>query len=493
MAETGVLDRDSEVAEPEPEEVTPKKRSAGRPKGAENKDVEIPVEEFSSILANLTDADWSKGHIIYVYRSDPFYDNTNGGRSPKYIAVETQPISEESLKQEYGSGTYKIQLNKGDKKVALTIWSILDPKFPPHLPPGDWLEHPRNKKWVSWKPAVNKWWADKMRDATGPTQGSGDGVPPYMVQFMNDVRNEVRHAEPSKKDDITASIISVLPALLQQANTAQDPAKMITALRDAKEFLAPAVVPVVKEDNGMMQFVLAQLTRLQESNDKLMGIILTQKNEAAKPADPLNQVETMIKLVGAVSGIVQPAAAREPWQDVVSDLGPKVLDLGQQFIMSRTQETMARTRALEAQRRNSAPATQPVNQPSQPTTEAQPVNAEVIPPEEIDTMQRGLLINIATLAKSALDLGLTGDAFADQMCFKFGQANYDMFIKAIPKDQLIQKFQAVPEAWKEISPFEPILQEFIDQFYAFAEDEPEPTPEPVVIDVPKPKTKKVKK
>ena len=477
MAQAAVADHEFDVDQQAPE---PEKRGPGRPPGAKNKDVETTPEDFREKLAS---ADWEKD-VAYVWRCDPFYDNTNGGRDPKYIAVETRPISEESLKNEYGSGSYKIQLNRGDKKIASVIWSIMDPAFPPHLPPGDWLDHPRNKKWVSWKPAVNKWWADKMREQAGPANQTSEGVPAYMVQFMNEVRNEMRRVEPSKKDDVMASIITVLPSLLQQSNAAQDPTKIIDAMSKVREMIAPAQAPPPKEDNTLVTFLLQQFTTLQQQHNALMMKMLDQKQEAAKTPDPLAQVDTMVKLVSAVSGIVQPAAPREPWQDVVSELGPKVVDLGQQFIMSRNQEAMAKLRAAEAARRTQQPAPsvqQPIQQPTQQPNPApqEALNPEVMNPP-MDTMQRSLLIHIAGLAKSALELQMPGDAFAEHICENFGPANYDRFIASVPKAELVDRFKQVPEAWALLAPFEAALPDFVNQFYAFAEEAPEPEqpPEP---------------
>src|SRR5208337_3543554 len=277
---------------PDPPVSTPGKRG---PKPEAEK--EIGVKEFFSMLAGLTDTQWQQ-HIIYIWRLDPFFDNTNGGRDPKYIAVETRAITEENLKEEHGSGSYKLWLNNGNKRVAVATVSISDPEYPPHMPPGDWTNHPRNKKWQSWRPLIEKWWNDKVKAATGMQNQpqTPTGVPEYMVQFMNEVRSVLNRRPDltsNTKDQLMGSIVTILPALLQQQNTANDPSKMIEALVKAKEMIAPAPVAPPKEDTALMTFVLAQLTRLQESNDKLVGIILTQKAAESKQLGPLDQMKQM--------------------------------------------------------------------------------------------------------------------------------------------------------------------------------------------------------
>jgi hypothetical protein len=510
MAQTAAIAESPDVFEPgladpspRPPAPAPQKTRLGRPPEEEK---EIPTKEFFSTLAGLNDTQWQQ-HIVYIWRLDPFFDNTNGGRDPKYIAIETRAITEENLKEEHGSGSYKLWLNNGNKRVAVATVSISDPDYPPHMPPGDWTNHPRNKKWQSWKPLIDKWWTQKVKDSTGMTaQPVTTGVPEYMVQFMNEVRSELaRRPDMSggAKDQLMGSIVTILPALLQQQNTANDPAKMIEALSKAKEMIAPAA-PV--QDNTMMAFVLSQLTRLQESNDKLMGLLLSQKATENKMPDPLAQVETMTKIITAVSGIVQPAAPKEWYQDLAETLGPKVVDLTSQIVTmnamnnrrpnpSQQQPVQQRPPQLVQQPQPIPPqANYPVPPQAAPEVPAQPPQDQSQGGPEMDTMQRSMLINVAQLAGQALNLSLAGDQFAEQICYKFGQIVYDQFCSSISKEQLIPAFKAIPEAWQFVAPFEADLPNFIDSFYAFPESEEEDDPKSISPEPPEDlKPVKVKK
>jgi hypothetical protein len=114
----------------------------------------------------------------------------------------------------------------------------------------------------------------------------------------------------------------------------------------------------------------------------------------------------------------------------------------------------------------------------------------------MDSMQRSMLINVAQLAAQALNLSLTGEQFAEQMLYKFGQMVYDQFITNVPKDQLLTLVKSIPEAWSALQPFESQLPEFIESFYSLPDqgddDDPksisEPEPKPVKV----PKAKKSK-
>ena len=109
----------------------------------------------------------------------------------------------------------------------------------------------------------------------------------------------------------------------------------------------------------------------------------------------------------------------------------------------------------------------------------------------MDTGLRSMLFQVAVLSANALNLGMDGDQFADQICYKFGQAVYDQFIASVPKESLLDKFRSVPEAWQLVEPYAPQLPSFIESFYAYAtqsddeetksisSDESEDEPEPV--------------
>ena len=477
----------------------PPPRPAGKRGQNPESEIEVPTKEFFSMLASLTDTQWQQ-HIIYIWRLDPFYDNTNGGKDPKYIAVETRAITEENLKEEHGSGTYKLWLNNGaNKRVALATISISDPHYPPHMPPGDWLNHPRNKKWASWKPLIDKWWTDKVKQETGQTNAApSTDVPQYMVQFMNEVRAELNRRAPDmgagQKDQLMGSIVTILPALLQQQNNASDPSKMIEVLVKAREMISP---PAAAKDDSMMTFVLAQLTRLQESNDKLMGLLLTQKAGESKQPDPLSQVETMGKLITLVSGIVQPAQPKEWYQELAESVAPKLVDLGTQLVSLQNRTPPApRVVPPNAMPVNSQPAS--YQNPPPPQVNAPPPAAlhNSVPEPEMDTMQKTIIVNLAIEVSQALNLQMKGDHYAEQFCFKHGEAMYEQ-LTSVPPETLLPTLKAIPEAWQYLAPYENLLPNFIELFYAFGGEEDDndpnsisaPAEAPAPVKAPKKKAK----
>jgi hypothetical protein len=471
---------------PAPPPRVPKGKSNGTKRFGPNRETEDQKESFWEYLNGLSATDW-ESHMLYVYMWDPIVDLTKGGREAKYRKRYTSTINEESLKRDIGSGTYNLKLNKlesssprRERTIKEVVINIFDPDFPPNLPPGGWMDDPRNKEWAWAKPLLEKKWAV-------PAAATVEGVPAYMVQFMNEIRNEVNRRSdlnPSAKDQLMSSVVTILPALLQQQNNANDPAKVIEAMAKMRELFAPAPPA---QDNTMLTFLLAELKSSREQQTLLMTKLFEMKSEAVKQPDPLSQVETMGKLITLVSGIVQPPIAKEPWQDVVQTLGPEVL---------KTVNTVAGAFAMGGTRPNPAPRPQPppqsqvinvqpqpVQPQAQPQVEPQPQQpVQVQQPPDMDTQTRSMIYQVAVLATNALNLGLEGGQFADQICYKFGQAVYDNFIGGVPKETLLGKFKSVPEAWQLLQPFEPQLPEFIESFYAYAtepdEDEPKNISEP---------------
>jgi len=510
MAEAAVMMPESDVFQPPASAPTSRAgtpAAGGRPKGYKPFNNEVTPEEFFVLLNEIDDADWPKS-LVYVWRRDPFTDSTNGGREPKYVDCVNRAIKESNVKEEHGSGTYKLQLNTNDKYVAHTILTIEDLAYPPHIPPGDWFNNPRNKKWVSWKPIVEKWWKEKLSMIAGPQASATDNVAMgELTRLVSQLANN--NGRSNEGDKLSAVLIQW--ALQQTADErkhdrdADSPGKLAELIRAVKELTptTPATAPA--HDDTMTKFLLDEVKAMREQTNLLLTKMFEMKSEAVKAPDPLAQVETMAKLISTVSGIVQPASPKEPWVEVIQDLGPQVVGALDKFATGLAMRNTMNPQPQRPQTAQPRPMTQQPNPvqviPAQAQPMTQPSENEPPPPNpsatatatgepDMDTGTRSMIFQVAVLAANALNLGMDGDHFADQVCYKFGQAVYDQFISNVLKESLLDKFKAVPEAWNVLQGYEPLLPEFIESFYAYAtqEDEeetksisePEPVPKPVV-------------
>jgi hypothetical protein len=457
---------------------------------------ESTVEEkqaFMEKTSGYSSEDWERT-IIYVYQWAPSVDLTRNGQDKKYRKIYTRHMSEEDIKRDLGSGTYELKLNqippsgRGEKTIDRLVISIMDYDFPPNIPPGPWLDDPKNSDWLWAKPLLE---AKYNRKPLSDTSGGS----PTWDQIIRFVREERRPDQqgPRAQDQLMASVITILPSLLQQSNSANDPTKVIEALSRAKDMITAPPPPA--QDNTLITFVMAQLTELQKQNAELIKVMLNQKAEAVKPADPLQQVNTMAELIKLVSGIVQPSSPKEPWVEVVENLGPQVVTAAEKLATAFAVRSQMNPRPQPPRPPQPQPQQvinvqpEPIPQQQQPQQQAQPEQAQ----PEMDTNQLSMLMNIAAEIAQAMNLCLTGEQYADQFLFKHGQALYDTIISQ-PKDQVLMVLKTVPQSWQMLQPFEPVLPSFIDSFYAYAELPEEEEAKSISEEVKEPvKPKKAKK
>lgn len=514
MAESAVLDPETEEQSSEQQTEQTEPDRGGRPRGPKRYTRESSADERTSFFeysSGLTETEWER-HVLYVYMWAPIVDLTKGGTEKKYRKIYTSHKSEEDIKRDLGSGTYELKLNKIDpqsrkeKTIKRLVISIVDYDFPPNIPPGQWLDDSRNIDWLWAKPKLE----EKYRKVT--PQANGAPTWTELLQFMRDESHRSNRTD-GPKEALMSSVVSILPQLLQQQNNAQDPAKIIDAMSKVKDMIAPdkkdntleivklvmdLAAPKEKKEgvDPMMTFVMGQLTRLQESNDKLFQQVLAMTANQAKPPDVLSQVETIASVFTKVSEFAQnagPQAPRSVLETAVETGLPRLLSLGEMWLDNRRRES-------QQQRRPQATSTapQPISPgPAQPAQPAQPeaLNPEVVNPggpgSDMSTTERSILINLAQKAAMAMDLGITGDAFAETVCYKlFNQSIYDGII-AHPKEEVLATLKNFKEAWEWLAPFEAQLPTFLDEFYNYAEEpiEPEPQPKPA----PKPNKKGAKK
>lgn len=503
----------SDIDANEPETITVPK--GGRPKGSGRKreTPETEQQSFFEYTSGLTEQDW-ENHVMYVYQWAPIVDLTRGGTEKKYRRIYNSHKSQEDIKRDLGSGTYQLKLNRiqqdtrKERPCREIVVSILDYDFPPNIPPGVWLDDTRNADWAWARSLLEKKFNSK------PTGAANGGSAPTWAEMMQFIQAN-NHREPGAKDQLMSSVVSILPQLLQQQTNAQDPGKVITALKEAKEFMTPPADPnngllavllplfLKREPDPMIPVLMQQLAASQAQVASLMEKILTSRVEQTKQPSPMEQVSQMAEIMSKVAGIIPQPSTMEPWQQVLVETVPKATDMiGNLMTMNamrnRTPAPAQRApvQAPPQQVVTSPPAQVNVGTPPPQTPAPQPAETEAM--LEMDIMTRGLFLAIADNAAAALKLGIAGDEFAERVCDNFGARTYDSFIEGNPKESLLPIFQSIPEAWQLLQPFEALLPKFLEEFYAYAEDssedEPEPTPASVPsVPVPAPKKPKSKK
>lgn len=485
MAESALLDE--QEIESSATETTQPPGKAGRPRG--RRETESTAEEkeaFFEYTSGLTTTDWER-HLLYIYQWAPIVDLTRGGLEKKYRKRYTQHRDEEDIKRELGSGTYELRLNKVDgktskeKTIKRIVVPIVDYDFPPRIPPGQWLDDPRNIEWAWARPMLAKLFPGPEANNNSNTFGLGD-----MLKFLESQRNSGN----SQKDQIMAAIIGILPGLLQQQSSAQDPTKYITAIKELKSMSDPPPQNRYEElllkmleprQDPMVQVLLEHVKGLQAQNTAILTKMFEMKSESQKQPGPLDQMKTMSEIMTTVAGFVTPAEPKPAWASIMEEGLPGLFDLGRAYFTSRAMFDSQRSQPRAAPTASRFP--EPVANSPDLNPQAQTVPNVGQPGGTVDDMMKGNLVLVAQFAAQALNLAMNGYDFADSICRKQfgvlpGEQVYSHFTNTFPKDTVIAQFRAIPEAWQFLQPFEPILPQFIEEFYTPPQDD-----EPEVVDV----------
>ena len=226
------------VAEPETaQQAQPKpEKHRGRPPKGEDR---IPrVLGFFKRIDAIAKEDWGARAAIKVYRLEPSIDRLRLGE-PKHIQRYTEPIDEDRIKADHGSGRYRLYLNfkvpteQSERELDSMEVDILDMNFPPKLARGEWLDIPANKKW--------EWCRNLLPPTPGEkaeAQRSATSEIVEAMQVVSQIQNEAREQS-------------------RPADKAEQPS-MLEIIRTVREMM-PAPAPPATE-NKMLETVLALMT-----------------------------------------------------------------------------------------------------------------------------------------------------------------------------------------------------------------------------------------
>jgi hypothetical protein len=250
---------------PETEEQKPK-RGRGRPlKGSE------PAEGSHGILesvANVNKAEWGTRVVLYVYRLEPIIDRSRSGQ-PNYICQYEEPINEDKLMGDFGSGKYKLILNfrkpgarQGDE-IDTGFLKILNMKFPPKVPDGEWVDDPRNKEWA---------WAKQFFKGNQPGPSPLEAVE-NALNLSDRIRGPQQQSNPVKD---TLDTIKGVKELIGTAPQ-RDPTQELSTVVTVAEKLAALQRP--PDGGGMTEFILKELSASRAENRDLMKMLLESRGQ----------------------------------------------------------------------------------------------------------------------------------------------------------------------------------------------------------------------
>ena len=310
--------------------------------------------------------DWGPRATIYLYRVEPVIDRTRSGET-KFINTYAEPVNEDRIMADYGSGRYKLILNfrkpgaeTGDV-IDSVYMDILNMKYPPKIPVGEWTDDPRNKKWA---------WAKEAAGQPAPPQATPTGVETLVdvMRVTGEMRKELR--EEMKADAPAATATPAPPA------DPFDTAKKIMEMRANDPMVA-----------ALMQRLEAMDRSAEAARAREFDLQKELRQQAAAPAAPQKSwIDQLIELAASteklepvkkfLSGLFGTAeggtvrAAKMGTLEFFADVLPKIAEAP---IMTAIATKMMTAPA------NGAPAVVLPNlpnpaQPSQPNQEAEFLN-----------------------------------------------------------------------------------------------------------------------
>jgi hypothetical protein len=83
------------------------------------------------------------------------------------------------------------------------------------------------------------------------------------------------------------------------------------------------------------------------------------------------------------------------------------------------------------------------------------------------------MMQLAPALLNALNIGRTGEEFADSLVTLYGQIAFEQ-IAGLGKETIMLGLQAIPQLWAQPAPIQPRLEIFIDEFLAWGTEDGEP-------------------
>ncbi len=394
------------------------------------------VLTFFERVGEIPKADWGTRASIKLYRLEPVI-NRLATSDNKYIGVYAEPVNEERVKVDYGSGKYRLYLNyklpaqAEGKELDSVEFDIMDMHYPPKIPLGEWIDTPKNKDWAWAKPLLTAAQAAPVVPAPSAAAPAPDFAD--TIRAMNEVQNSA----------VERAMAGMPPPM--------NPIEMITAFQK----LIPAPVP--QTENTMLQTVVAlfqtQLTAAQTQTAQLYTELRQMRTEQAQPKT--SGLEIVKELVTQAKALlpdikeffpVSEVRARGPWwtglaEQAIAAAGPAVVPLVQQWASRQTPNGNSQ-------------------QHEQPQL-GQPAIAAPRP------QQYGARIDLDAMLLSTLSSDPPGDGedMAYGLCTFFGQDGKIAYQSAcaLGEEGLLQLLQSRP-IWNQLGGLQQRMPQFIHEF-----------------------------
>lgn len=433
------------------------KRKRGRPFGSTKAaaEPEKPVEpdeapetelsgspDFWLMLQNFSDDEWNN-LSAYLYRIAPKIDRKANGR-PSNIQIYTSRFTPDDIMKEHGSGAYQVLLNRMDPasgkyfRVAVGKVNIMNPKFPPVVPDGDWVDDKCNDMW--------KWGAN-----TVPSSNIGGSYPPgFNIADMMD-----------KADARALRMVEIMTPKEPKDDTVLT--TLITKLLDKS--LTPPPAP---DNTAMERIFKMQDDTLQELRKELREL----RNTPAQPQKSI--IEQFVELRPQIKDLVDAFKTNTGKTDIWAEIAkegvsqiPDVVGLIRDMVKKapEPQQNGMGNHQPAAIAAAPAAATEPPAKPVADMTEEEK-RAYV---DHLWKKWGGRLLQVSTHLIEEFTIQDNGYSFRDWYVEMYGKLNWADLKREVEPELMANMYLAHPQLQKALSPpprLVVFLREFVTDFGA---------------------------
>lgn len=438
--------------------------------------------DFWEWLRSRTDAEWQQLEF-YLYRKAPVTDRLAGGNPVKYVTKYGQGVDLETIKREHGSGIYKALVNQlavtsgkeSSKTIRQLTFEIEDTNYPPKVPPGEWVDDPRNKRWAWARPA----------DPAAPGAAAGGGLAGAadLFRVALDVVTKLRPDLPrDDKASVTTAIVEAMKAAQAQTfelvKDREKPAgwtpQEIVAMATLLIPLLRPPAPAAPESNAVVEVLRAQLASQEKQNQEMREEMRELRKELRGGGEGAGGgILKAVREARLVERILKGDQEPMDWKAMGMQM------LGEQ--LPRITELLAARRgvSLPPAERTLPPAPHArANPPANAPPAGEPGAALPAAPEDPQMAEAiNVIRHYGPYMLNAFVQNATGADFAMSVINIIGWPDYRK-IANLGVERFMLAIQAEPEFARQFAGLEEQLLEFVEDFVKGPSDEEYEEPEP---------------
>jgi hypothetical protein len=299
---------------------TPLPKSNDRPRGRPTPEQRAREAEdshnFFQTINKVHQDEWGSRYNLYVYRVEPVIDKTRSGE-PKYVMCYAEPINEDRILAEHGSGRYKLILNfrkagnDRGQEVDKGYISLLNMSFPPRIAPGEWVDDPRNKAWA---------WAKKHFPPDNEPGTSTD--PLKTLELFNKIRRDT--AEELKPGESPENRMLTLATVLEKLSP--KPHNPDETMKNMASVLAQLRPPEDKLSTFLLEqhtVLMKEFLKAKEAAPERPNAVTVIKELVSGARELIPQFRELVPGIVGGDGAVS-RSRLNGWQELTVALAPHV-------------------------------------------------------------------------------------------------------------------------------------------------------------------------